>query len=293
MAEVIKLSNTAIDFKVKNLADRIDRHSSPMLVYGVPRGGIPIAYLLKAHGFEVTDLPSQADIIVDDLIDSGDTQKHYVGLYGKPFYALLDKQTEAIYKDKWIVFPWEASEEKSAEDIPIRLLQYIGEDITRGGLKETPKRFLKAWKDWTKGYFQKPEDVLKVFEDGAENYDEMIVVSDIPVYSHCEHHLAPFFGTAQVAYIPDKKIVGLSKIVRLVEMFAKRLQVQERLTSQIADALQNSLKPQGVGVLIKCRHLCMESRGIECMGACTTTSALRGVFMDKTEVRNEFLRLVK
>jgi len=164
-------------------------------------------------------------------------------------------------------------------------------DELRGGLQETPRRVAAAWDFWTSGYGKDPADVLKVFEDGAENYDEMIVVRDIPVYSHCEHHMAAIFGTATVAYIPDGRIVGLSKLSRLVDIFARRLQVQERMTTQIADALDTNLRPIGVGVVLKCRHMCMESRGIQKQGHVTITSALRGVLSEDRAARAEFMAL--
>lgn len=171
------------------------------------------------------------------------------------------------------------------------LLRVIGENPERGGLIETPARALKAWEFWTQGYNQNPADILKMFDDGAEKYDQMIFVKNMPIYSHCEHHLAPFFGTATIAYIPKGKVVGLSKLKRVANIFARRLQVQERLTQQIADAIEEHLQPLGVGVLIKCRHMCMESRGIETQGAETITSALRGVIRDEQQTRAEFLNL--
>ena len=177
------------------------------------------------------------------------------------------------------------------EKVFIDLLKVIGENPERGGLIETPARALKAWEFWTQGYKQNPADVLKVFEDGAEKYDQMVIVKNMPIYSHCEHHLAPFFGTATIAYIPNGKVVGLSKLKRVANIFARRLQVQERLTQQIADAIEEHLQPLGVGVLIKCRHMCMESRGIETQGAETITSALRGVIRDEPQTRAEFLNL--
>ncbi len=173
-----------------------------------------------------------------------------------------------------------------------RLLTYIGEDPEREGLQETPARFLNALAEYTQGYRQKPEDLLKVFEDGAERVDEMVIVRDIPVYSLCEHHLAPFFGKAHVGYVPEKKILGLSKISRLVEMFARRLQVQERLTNQIADALDSHLQPLGVAVVLECRHMCMESRGVRHTGTATATSALRGSIKTDADTRREFLSLI-
>lgn len=163
----------------------------------------------------------------------------------------------------------------------------------REGLRETPARMVKAWKHWTSGYGVDPADVLKVFEDGAEGYDQMVVVTGIPVYSKCEHHLADIFGTATVAYIPNGKVVGLSKLSRLVDIFARRLQVQERLTVQIADAMEQHLQPLGVGVLIKARHMCMESRGICQQGHHTVTSALRGAMREQADARAEFMALAQ
>jgi GTP cyclohydrolase IA len=161
------------------------------------------------------------------------------------------------------------------------LLRLIGEDPDREGLRETPERFLRALAEYTRGYTQNPEDVLKVFEDGAQSADEMVIVRDIPLYSLCEHHLAPFFGKAHIGYVPDQRILGLSKISRLVEVFSRRLQVQERLTNQIADAL-----------VIECRHMCMESRGVRHTGATTVTSALRGSIKNNPDTRREFLSLI-
>lgn len=166
-------------------------------------------------------------------------------------------------------------------------------DHERGGLEETPSRVARAWLHWCGGYDMDPAKLLKTFEDGADGCDEMVVVRGIPFYSHCEHHLAPFFGTATVAYIPNGRIVGLSKLSRLVDMYARRLQVQERLTNQVADALVDNLQPTGVGVLVQARHLCMESRGVQQQGHHTITSALRGAMRDQHETRAEFLELAR
>lgn len=169
------------------------------------------------------------------------------------------------------------------------ILGYVGE-TDREGLKETPHRVAKAWKHWCSGYEVDIAALLKVFEDGADNYDQMVIVKDIPIYSKCEHHLADIFGTATIAYIPNGKIVGLSKLSRLADAFARRLQVQERLTSQIADALVEHLQPLGVGVVIKARHMCMESRGICQQGHHTVTTALRGVIKEQPATRAEFMQ---
>jgi len=172
------------------------------------------------------------------------------------------------------------------------ILNNLDPNPTRQGLEETPERVAKAMQFWTSGYDKDPASVLKVFEDGGENYDEMVMVKDIPIYSRCEHHMASIFGTATIAYIPDGKIVGLSKLSRLADIFARRLQVQERLTAQIADSLWKHLEPKGVGVILRCRHECMEARGLCQQGHHTITSALRGV-MSTGEPRAEFLELAK
>jgi GTP cyclohydrolase IA len=179
------------------------------------------------------------------------------------------------------------------EDDWRRFLLSIGENPDRCGLRETPLRVAKAWKHWTSGYQQDPGEVLKVFSDGAEQYNELIVVRGIPIYSHCEHHLAPFFGSATIGYTPNGKIVGLSKLTRLVDCFARRLQVQERLTMQIANALMQHVAPLSVGVVIRCRHMCMESRGIQTRGEETVTSALLGEMRTSQALRCEFLDLAK
>lgn len=170
------------------------------------------------------------------------------------------------------------------------LIAAEGNAILRPGLEETPARFAKAWEFFTSGYRQDPAEVLKTFEDGAQGYNGMVVVNKIPVFSMCEHHLLVFFGQARIAYIPDGRVLGLSKFARLVEVFSRRLQVQERLTVQIADALQEHLQPKGLGVILECRHLCMEARGVKTQGSVTATSALRGCF-NEDKVRHEFLSL--
>lgn len=168
------------------------------------------------------------------------------------------------------------------------------ENSRREGLRDTPKRVAKAMQHWFGGYNADIAGILSTqFQDGGEGYDEMVVVKDIPFYSKCEHHMADIFGTATVAYIPNGRVVGLSKISRVVDAFARRLQVQERLTKQIADALVEHLQPKGVGVVIRARHMCMESRGICQQGHYTITSALRGVLKDEADARAEFMALAR
>lgn len=263
--------------------------------YAIPRGGVPVALALKngITGFTLVETPEEADFFVDDIIDSGATaQKYQAQFPNKPFYGLIDK-TNPEHLEKypgWIVFPWESTQENGLEDNVRRLLQCVGEDASREGLLETPARVAKAWlQTWASGYSKDPATILKVFEDGGESYTGAVTVKDIPIYSHCEHHLAPIFGTVTISYIPDGKIVGLSKLSRIADMYARRLQVQERLTDQIADALWEHLKPKGVGVQIKARHMCMESRGICQQGHHTVTTSLRGVMLSDALARSEFL----
>jgi GTP cyclohydrolase I len=171
------------------------------------------------------------------------------------------------------------------------ILSRMGEDPSRQGLLATPSRVEKSMAYLTKGYSEDPTEILRgaLFD---EDYDEMVIVKDIEIFSLCEHHMLPFFGKVHVAYIPKGKVIGLSKIPRLVEVFARRLQVQERLTRQIADAIQNAIQPLGVGVVIEARHLCMMMRGIEKQHSSTVTSAMVGCFRQK-ESRLEFLSLVR
>jgi len=182
------------------------------------------------------------------------------------------------------------TENKELEELVRRQLELIGEDPEREGLVRTPARVAKAMKFLTQGYDTSAEEVIGkgVFK---EEHDNMIMVRDIELYSLCEHHMLPFFGKAHVAYIPNGKIVGLSKIPRLVDVYARRLQVQERLTEQIAEGLCRVLNPSGVGVVIEAYHLCMMMRGVEKQNSKTITSALRGAFREDPKTRDEFLRL--
>lgn len=268
--------------------------SGQVALYGVPRGGVPAVYLVSRcmPASRIVEDPGQADVIIDDIIDSGATQQRYCNQYPTAlFMALFDK---AATSGDWVVFPWEGDTTGSAEDIPRRLLQFIGEDIDREGLKETPRRFLSAWQEYTTGYKKDPATILKVFKDGAEHCsDEIILVSNLQVWSKCEHHLSDVFGLAHIGYIPTGKIVGLSKFQRLIDVFARRLQVQERMTNQIANTIQEVLEPLAIGVVLECRHLCLESRGVSARGAITVTSALRGAFRQKPEARAEFMSLVR
>ncbi|AMW27318.1 MULTISPECIES: GTP cyclohydrolase I FolE [Oscillatoriales] len=183
------------------------------------------------------------------------------------------------------------SEEEMRQAVRTLLLG-LGENPDREGLKDTPKRVVKALKFLTSGYHQSLDELLNgaVFH---ENTDEMVLVRDIDIFSSCEHHILPILGRAHVAYIPDGKVIGLSKVARICEMYARRLQVQERLTAQIADALQGLLKPKGVAVVVEASHMCMVMRGVQKVGSWTSTSAVRGVFSEDAKTRQEFMSLIR
>ena len=188
--------------------------------------------------------------------------------------------------------PKVAAPKESIADLMRKVIAPVGEDPEREGLRKTPERFEKALKFLTSGYHQNVDNVL----NGATfsvHYDEMVVVKEIEFFSLCEHHLLPFFGKAHVAYLPSKRVLGLSKIARLVNMFARRLQIQERMTSQIAQAIEEKIAPQGVGVIIEARHLCMQMRGVEKQHGQAVTSAMLGAFRHNKQTRDEFLALVR
>lgn len=180
----------------------------------------------------------------------------------------------------------------SFEELVREMIVRLGEEPQREGLERTPERVHRALVQLTKGYKEDPEAILRgaLFTVG---YDEMVIVKDIEMFSLCEHHLLPFFGKVHVAYIPNGKVIGLSKLPRLVEVFARRLQVQERLTTQIAETIQNAIEPQGVGVVIEARHLCMMMRGVEKQHSAAVTSSMLGCFRDCKETREEFLSLIR
>jgi len=196
--------------------------------------------------------------------------------------------------ETWFDFPWETKGDTAGgrEQATVAILRSIGEDPMREGLKDTPSRVAKMWDEFSAGYKQDPKEILGT-RFSSKEYDEMIVLKDIHFYSLCEHHLLPFFGAVDFAYIPGDKVVGVSKIARLVECFAHRLQIQERMTVDIGKAFEALVKPRGVGVLIRATHLCMMMRGIKKENALMKTSYLGGCFREEQITRGEFLRLIK
>ena len=172
------------------------------------------------------------------------------------------------------------------------LIEWAGDDPTREGLVETPKRVVAAYEEFFEGYSQDPEDILRKTFEEVEGYDEMVIVKDIRLESHCEHHIVPILGTAHIGYIPNKRVVGISKLARIVDVFGKRLQTQETMTSQIATTIENVLNPKGVAVVIDAGHQCMSTRGVHKTESSTVTSSMKGVFKENQVTRNEFLSFI-
>lgn len=271
MAEVYRMLWPEVMIRVEKLCERPELRGR-QLVYGVPRGGAVVAGLVgRDLDFQATQSLEAATLIVDDIVDSGRTKERYARLRpGVPFLALVDKSNGD--KDLgWVVFPWEEPDpSKDLEDTVVRQLEFIGQDPKREGLLKTPGRYLKALKELTEGYGMDPKAILgTVFSEAC---DEMVVVRDIPFWSLCEHHLLPFQGHATVGYIPDGKVVGLSKLARLVHAHARRLQVQERMTHDIAGDIEAHLSPQGVGVVVRASHTCMAMRGVRTPAEMLTSS---------------------
>jgi GTP cyclohydrolase I len=265
--------------QINKKADRIKKKYPEAKFWGIPRGGQVVAGILG----NAVDNINDCDVIVDDLIDSGATKERYIK-HDKPIEVLIDKRNE--FTNEWLVFPWENSEGDIDDNIT-RVLQYFGEDVEREGLKETPKRYIKFLKE----FLNPPEWICTTFE--GEGYDEMIIQTGIPFHSLCEHHIAPFFGYGTIAYIPNKRIVGLSKLARTLETFARRLQNQERITTQVAEFLMEKLEPRGVAVQLTAKHMCMEMRGVKKHNTWTTTTKLTGRFKEDNSVRMEFLNGIR
>lgn len=277
--------------------------------YPIPRGGIHAAQAIQAEffgehphlmtdgtftggGLELTELPDEAHIFIDDIVDSGRTRESFRLLYPeKPFFSLVDKtHLDSDMEGEWVRFPWERmSGQQGPEENIVRTLEFIGEDPSREGLKDTPKRVVKSYGELFAGYNQNVENIFTTFED--DSTDEMVVLRDIEFHSTCEHHMIPFFGTASIAYIPNGKIIGISKLARLLEVFSRRLQIQERICQQVTDALDLHLGCLGSACVLRAQHLCMVARGVKKQNANMITSSLSGVFR-KPEVRAEFMSLI-
>ncbi len=299
----------------KKLGDQLARKSKSYSgIFGVPKGGIPLAAFLSGRlnlPLVKEDEIDHNTLICDDIIDSGATRNRYVlndfvALFHRNHYELdllfvgnngfthythdshIMTATSARAKE-FVVFPWEGSKQEEGEDIVRRMLQYIGEDPTRPGLVDTPKRIVKMWDDVYKGYKEAPPDIMVVRngEDGIF-YDEMIRDEGY-FYSHCEHHGVPFFGTYHFAYVPDQLVMGASKIGRTINYYSSKLQVAERLVSQIADRIEEVVKPKGLMLIMDARHLCKEMRGLRMYDSPFGVDVVRGVFRNESTFKQEFL----
>jgi GTP cyclohydrolase I len=228
--------------------------------------------------------------IIDDLIDSGSTKKASQKYANIPFFALLDKKRD-LPNNEWVRFPWDTlNKEEGVEDNIRRILQFIGEDPNRNGLKETPYRVSRSYEELFSGYKLNPQHFMKCFESTCS---ELVLVRDIEMVSFCEHHMLPFYGKAHIAYIPNGRVIGVSKIARVLEIYAKRLQIQERITEQVTTALMTGLNPLGAACMIEAKHMCMICRGVQKQHSVMVTSSLKGVFLEDQKVRSEFYSLVK
>jgi len=299
----MKISYKKLEQDSKNLAGKIEKGKYDA-VYGVPAGGLFPAFVISRElELPLAEEITEKTLVVDDLIDSGKTMLSLRKKHGNFDIAVVyikggDISIEGvvvgeILSDEWIDLPHEGFEVPIENNV-IRLLQYLGEDVKREGLVDTPKRVIKSYKEIYGGYGKKVKDIITVFE--SEGFDEMVLLKDIEFFSTCEHHMLPFFGKAHVAYIPGKsgKIVGISKLARIVDIFARRLQNQERLTQQIVDAIEKHLEPLGVAVVIEAQHFCMKARGVAKHEAKMKTAHMTGVFKDNLDnSRHEFYKLIE
>ena len=296
----------------KEVADYIIKNSElgKILIYGIPRGGWLAAMAVSTHypsRLHLTGNPEDAHWIIDDIMDSGTTIERFDEEYSGKQLAVIVRHTEhsadvelpvftALETNEWVEFPWEAATlvqeaSETIEDNVRRILQAIGEDSKRSGLVDTPARVARMYKEVFGGYKDDYKKYLARTFD-AEGSDGIVMVNDITFFSYCEHHMVPFYGTCHIAYIPKDKIVGISKLPRVVRVFSRRLQVQEKLTNQIAHAINEELDCQGVAVWMKAKHMCMSMRGIENTTAETVTLQTLGIFRDQPEMEMKFLNMV-
>jgi len=272
-------------------------------VYGVPRGGINVAIALSQQLKIplISDLVGGNVLVADDVVDSGKTRDRFkeydfVCLHLKPNANINSPNClyHANKTDKWIKYFWEENEQP-AEDAVIRLIQLAGDDPNRKGMVETPKRVVASFKELYIGYQQNPEDVFKTFDDEVEQFNGLVYLKNIEFYSMCEHHMLPFSGNAFIAYIPNGPVVGTSKMARLLDIFAHRLQMQERIGEQVTSALMEHLNPKGAACLTEAKHLCIACRGVKKQHSIMGYSSLKGIFMKNTNegiaARNELMAL--
>lgn len=258
-------------------------------IFGVPRGGTAMAAVLaETINAPLLSEPIPGCLVVDDLIDSGRTMEKYKEY---DFVALIDKRTKE-WEGQWIEF-WYEDTKTDSEDIVTRQIEFIGDNPKRKGVIDTPRRVVKMWKELFRGYDTKQKPTITIFDNGEDGitYDNMVVDTG-DFYSYCEHHMVPFFGQYWFAYIPDKKIMGISKVARIVDYYSAKLQIQERLVKEILDAIEKEVEPKGLALVMKGEHLCKTMRGVKKKGE-MITSDLRGSFKNEHDCRAEFMRFVK
>lgn len=259
------------------------RYSS---VFGVPRGGMLLAgFFSQRLSKPLVDDPRQGTLVVDDIVDSGKTRLRYKGF---DFACLhVKKNTPAEFyptffvsvEEDWVEYFWEKNE-SPAEDAVTRLIEVIGDDPNRKGLFETPRRVIASFEELFVGYKQDPAEIFKTFDDEQEKFEGLVYLKDIEFYSTCEHHLLPFSGKAMIAYIPNGPVIGASKLARLLDIYSRRLQMQERIAEQVTNALMKYLNPLGAACLIEAKHFCITCRGVRKQHSIMGYNSLKGAFLE-------------
>ena len=328
MTEHDKYTNEEFRLDVGILARRVNEWMGgpqKLAIHGIPRGGLVLAEALAARfgsdrayvattPVEIHNAVADGRVIllVDDIVDTGATMHrayneilknhpgcklltaclhyNYTATAREPFYV-----SRRLPEDPYIDYWWEESAEKDAEDLTIRRLELIGEDPNREGLKDTPARVERAWSELTSGYGVDVEKLFTTFtiekKTEQDEYDEIVLLKDIEFYSLCEHHLLPFFGKAHIAYMPADNVIGVSKLARILDVFSKRLQIQERLCDQVTDALMSHLVPYGAACIIEAQHLCMKMRGVGKQSSVMVTSSVKGKLRNAA-AKTELMRLI-
>jgi len=293
-----RMFTTDINILAAKIVDHYCQYDS---IYGVPRGGIPLAVALSRElGIPLVEVIDERTLIVDDLVAAGRTRSRFmrndfVCIHIKDFTPSSLLPTFWVCKENcWINYFWEANE-SNIQDHIVRLIEYIGEDPCRAGMKETPDRIVKSWEEIFAGYKQDVKEVFKTFDDEKEQFGGLVYMKGVEFYSMCEHHWLPFSGQAFIAYIPNGPVIGVSKLARLLDIFACRFQMQERIGEQVTNALMEYLKPLGAACLIEAKHLCMTCRGIKKQHSVMGYSSLKGLFLENSSagvaVRNELMAL--
>ena len=268
-------------------------------IYPVLRGGaVPASILSQLTGIPIVDYLNEHVLVVDDVVDSGATRLKYKKYDFASLHVKSTTPKEALptfsaqQLDGWLAYWWEGGENGvEVQEHVTRLLEYIGEDLKREGLQETPARVVKSYKELFRGYSENPKEIVKTFE--SDGYDQIVLLRDIELYSMCEHHMLPFVGRAHVAYIPGGRVIGISKLARLVDCFARRLQIQERIGEQVTEILMTELKAQGAACIIEADHFCIRMRGVGKQHSTMVTSSMKGVFLNTPAARAELMGLIR